>query len=99
MLMICSTGTDTIKTEFLIDASKEVGLELNAGKTKHMLFPSHMNARQNIKITSRSSVNVAQFKCLVMTASNKKIRFRTKLRGESNVCYYSVQNPFVLSAA
>jgi hypothetical protein len=40
---------DTIKenTETLIDASKEVGLEMNGEKTKYMLLPRHQNAVQN----------------------------------------------------
>jgi hypothetical protein len=37
---------DTIKknTETLIDASKEVGLEINVEKTKYMLLFCHRNA-------------------------------------------------------
>jgi hypothetical protein len=46
---------DTIKenTETLIDASKEVGLEVNTEKTKYMLLSRHQNAGQNhdIKLT------------------------------------------------
>jgi hypothetical protein len=40
---------DTIKknTETLIDASKEVGLEINAEKTKYMLLSRHQNVGQN----------------------------------------------------
>jgi hypothetical protein len=36
---------DTIKknTETLIDADKEIGLEINAEKTKHMLLSRHQN--------------------------------------------------------
>jgi hypothetical protein len=49
---------DTIKknTETLIDASKEVGLEINVDKTKYMLLSHHQNAGQNshIKIVNRS---------------------------------------------
>jgi hypothetical protein len=43
---------DTIKknTQNLIDASKEVGLEVNAEKTKHMLLSRHQNAGQNHNI-------------------------------------------------
>jgi hypothetical protein len=38
---------DTIKenTETLIDASKEVGLEVNTEKTKYILMSRHQNAR------------------------------------------------------
>jgi hypothetical protein len=36
--------SDTIKnTETLIDASNEVGLEMNVEKTKHMLLSHHQN--------------------------------------------------------
>jgi hypothetical protein len=39
---------DTIKsnTQTLIDASKEVGLEVNTEKTKYMLLSHHQNAGQ-----------------------------------------------------
>jgi hypothetical protein len=49
---------DTIKKnpESLIDASKEVGLEVNKEKTKYMLLSRQQNAGQNhnIKIGDRS---------------------------------------------
>jgi hypothetical protein len=57
---------DTIKenTQTLIDASKEVGLEINVEKTKYMLLPHYQNAGQNrdIKIANRSFGNVSQLK-------------------------------------
>jgi hypothetical protein len=42
-------------TETLIDASKEVGLEINIEKTKYMLLSHRQNAGQNrdIKIVNR----------------------------------------------
>jgi hypothetical protein len=65
---------DTIKkhTEALIYASKEVGLEVNAEKTKYMLLSRHQNSEQNhnIKIGHRSFENVAQFKYLGTTVTN-----------------------------
>jgi hypothetical protein len=39
---------DTIK-KTLIDASKEVGLEINIKKTKYMLLSYHWNVGQNRK--------------------------------------------------
>jgi hypothetical protein len=55
-------------TETLIDASKEVGLEVNAEKTKYryLLLSRHQNAGQNhnIKIANRSFENVVQLKYL-----------------------------------
>jgi hypothetical protein len=53
-------------TQTLIDASKEVGLEVNVEKTKYMLVSQDQNAGQNweIKIGNRSFENVSQFKYL-----------------------------------
>jgi hypothetical protein len=47
--------------KILIDASKEVGLELNVEKTKYMLVSRDQNAGQNwgIKIGNRSFENVS----------------------------------------
>jgi hypothetical protein len=52
-----------------IDASKEVGLEVNAEKPKYMLLSHHQNAGQNhdIKIANRCFKNAAQFIYLGMT--------------------------------
>jgi hypothetical protein len=67
----------TIKrnTETLIDACKEVGLEVNVEKTEFMLLSHHQNAGQNqdMKVASRPSENVAQFKHLGMTVTNKNL--------------------------
>jgi hypothetical protein len=50
-------NTDTIKknTENLIDASKEVGLEINVERTKYTLLSRHQNGGQNrhIKIANK----------------------------------------------
>jgi hypothetical protein len=53
-------------TEALLDASKEVGLEVNPEKTKFMLMLHYQKAGQNhsIKITNRSFEDVAKFKYL-----------------------------------
>jgi hypothetical protein len=49
--------------ETLIDASREVRLEVNAEITKYLLLSCHHNGGQNhnIKIANRSFENVAKF--------------------------------------
>jgi hypothetical protein len=70
-------NVDTIKknTETLIDASKEVGLEINVEKAKYMLLASHQNLGQNwdIKIANRSFEKVSQSKCLGKTVTNQNL--------------------------
>jgi hypothetical protein len=85
-----------ISTETLTDSSKEVGLKVNAQKTKYMLLSRHQNAGQNhdIKTVNRSCENRAQFKYLGMTVTNQNlIQEKIKRRLNSgNACYHSVQN-------
>jgi hypothetical protein len=59
----------------LIDASKEVGLEINREKTKYMLLSRRQNVGENrdIKIAHRSFENVPQFKYLGMTVTNQNL--------------------------
>jgi hypothetical protein len=89
---------DTImkNTETLIDASKEVGLEINVEKTKYMLLSHHQSVGQNrdIKIANRSFENVSQFKYLGTTITNQNlIQEEIKRRLNSDIaCYHSVQN-------
>jgi hypothetical protein len=54
--------TNKKHTETLIDTGKEVGLEVNAEKTKYMLLSRHQNAGQNhaINISNRLFENMAQ---------------------------------------
>jgi sorting nexin-29 len=89
---------DTINknTETLIDASKNVGLEINVEKTKYMLLSHHQNVGQNgdIKVGDRSFENVSQFKYLGMTVTSQNfIQEEIKMRLNSdNVCYHLVRN-------
>jgi hypothetical protein len=56
----------TIKenTETLLEASRDVGLEINAEKTKYMNVSRHPNLRQNqnIRIATESFEKLAKFK-------------------------------------
>jgi hypothetical protein len=83
-------------TETLIDASKEVGQEVNVKKTKYMLVSRDQNAGQNrdIKIGNRSFENVSQFKYLGATVTNRNL-IQAEIKGRlnsGNACYHSAQN-------
>jgi hypothetical protein len=79
-----------------IDASNEIGLEVNREKTKFTLMSLHQNAVQNhnIKIAKRSSENVTRFKYLRTTVTNQNLiheEIENRLNS-GNMCYHSVQN-------
>jgi hypothetical protein len=95
---ILGDDVDTItkNTQTLIDASKEIGLEVNTEKPMYMSLSCHQNAGQNydIKIGNRWFENVAQFKYL-----GTKITYENVIQEEikrrlnsGNACYHSVQN-------
>jgi hypothetical protein len=68
---------DTINknTQTLIDASKEIGLEVNVEKTKYMLTSRDQNAGQNreIEIENISYENVSQYKYLGTTVTEQNL--------------------------
>jgi predicted transcriptional regulator len=83
-------------TEALVVASKEIGLEVNAQKTKYMVMSRDQNAgkNHNKKTYNNSFERVEEFKYLGTTLTNQnsileEIKSRLK---SGNACYHSVQN-------
>ena len=82
--------------EALLVATKEIGLEVNADKTKYMIMSREQTAglSHTMKVDNSSIERVEEFKYLRMTLTNqnsiqKEITSRLKL---GNACYHSLQN-------
>jgi sorting nexin-29 len=95
---IMGGSVHTVKenTEALLVDSKEIGLEVNADKTKYMFTSRDQNAGQShsIKTDSSSFERVEEFTYLEKTLTNQyPIHEEIKSRLISgNACYHSVQN-------
>ena len=91
-------SVDTVKksAEALVAATKEIGLDVNAHKTKYMTVSRNQNAGRihSMKIDDSFIERVEEFKYLGITLTNQnyiqaEIKNGLKL---GNACSYSVQN-------
>jgi hypothetical protein len=94
-------NTIKINTEVLLEANREVILEVNTANTKYMVLSHHKNVGQshNLLIANKSFKNVAKFKYLGTTITDqscfhKEIKSRLNL---ANACYHCSES-FVLSS-
>jgi hypothetical protein len=69
----------------LLDASKEIGLEVNSEKTKYMFMSRHQTARQS----NVAKVNYLGATLMDQNCIYEEIRSRLNL---GNPCYHAVQN-------
>jgi hypothetical protein len=83
-------------SQALLDASKEVGLEVNPEETKYMLMSrsQKVGQKRSIKVGNRSFEDVAKFRYLGTTLTDQNhVQEEIKSRLNSgNACYHSVQS-------
>ena len=82
--------------EALVAATREIGLEVNADKTKYMVMSRDQNTGRihSVRIDNRTFERVEEFKYLVTTLTNQNSiaeEIKSRLRS-GNACYHSVQN-------
>jgi len=95
---ILEASIHTLKenAEALVAATTEIGLEVNADKTKYMVMPRDQNAGRNrsVRIDNSTFERVEEFKYSGTTLTNQNSipeEIKSRLRS-GNTCYHSVQN-------
>jgi hypothetical protein len=81
---------------FLVAATREIGLEVSADKTKYMVMSRDQNAGRNHSVRMDNSIfeRVEEFECLGTTLANQNSiveEIKSRVRS-GNACYHSVQN-------
>ena len=82
--------------EALVAATREIGLEVSADKTKYMVMSRDQNTGQiqSVRIDNSTFERVEDFKYLGTTLTNQNSiaeEIKSRLRS-GNACYHSVQN-------
>ena len=82
--------------EALLAATREIGLEVSADKTKYMVMSRHQNAGRihSVRMDNSTFERVEEFKYLGTTLTNQNSipeKIKSRLRS-GNACYHSVQN-------
>ena len=85
--------------EALVAATREIGLEVSADKTKYVVMSRDQNAGQNhsVGIDNSTFEKVEEFKYLGTNSTNQNStveEIKSRLRS-GNACYHSVQNFFL----
>jgi len=95
---ILGGGIHTVKenAEALVAATRVIGLEVSADKTKYMVISRDQNAGRihSVRIDNSTFEIVEEFKYLGTTLTNQNSipeEIKSKLRS-GNACYHSVQN-------
>jgi len=98
MLIYWEEVLHTLKenAEALVAATREIGLEISADKTKYMVMSRDQNAGRNnsVRINNSTFERVEEFKYLGTTLTNQNSiagEIKSRLRS-GNACYHSVQN-------
>jgi hypothetical protein len=91
-----SIHTRKKNAETLVDATREIGLEVSADKTKYMVMSREQNAGRihSARIDNSTFERVLIVSIFGNNFNKSKFyygRFKSRLRS-GNVCYYSVQN-------
>ena len=90
-----SIYTLTENAEVLVTATREIGLEVSADKTKYMVMSRDQNTGriQSVRIDNSTFERVEEFKYLGTTLTNQNSipeEIKSRLRS-GNACYHSVQ--------
>jgi hypothetical protein len=85
IISVGSVVTDLLRTdqntETLLEASRDIGLEINAEKTKYIIISRHPNSGQNQNIRTANELfeNMAKFKYLGMTQMRMAFMMKSRV--------------------